>query len=265
MNILPALGVPSGMNLLRPACLAVLLPLVAFAGPGHDPRGGPRVILYEHAGFQGGAIVLRPGDSLENLARREFDNGRRANDRISSIRVEGGAEVTVFTDAKFRGDALRVADDVRDLAPGDRGRARFNDRISSLRVTFARDERPAPGRPEPRPRPVDAETIVRRAYLDVLEREPDPDGLRHYRTLIIERGWTELRLRQELRASEEYRGPYMTARLNRLYREVLGRDVDERGFDHYRNKIIEHGWTDHDIRRDLLASAEYRNRPVAPR
>ena len=254
------------MNLrVLPALLA--LPLAALANHGDDfGRGrGPRVILYEHPNFQGGAIVLHPGEEVENLARWDFDNGRRANDRISSIRVEGGAEVTVYTDSRFRGEALRVNDDIRDLGRGDRRGPRFDDMISSVRVRFDRDPGPDAGRPRPdRPLPppvVDYEKAIRRAYQDVLERNPDEAGLRYYRSMMIERGWSEQQVRDHLRRSDEYRGPYMTKRLNRVYREILGRDVDPRGFDHYRNKIIEHGWSDDDIRRDLRNSAEYRNRP----
>jgi hypothetical protein len=263
------------MNLSRPlAALVALLPL--FAGAGHPEdswreRGGPRVILYEHPNFQGGAVVLRPGDQVENFARWDFDNGRRANDRVSSIRVEGGAELMLFADANFRGEALRVTSDIRDLSRGDRGGVRFDDRASSVRVALAggrdrggtgdRGPRPAPERPRPTPpAEVDYEKVIRRAYHDVLERDADVAGLRHYRSLMIERRWTEVQVRDHLRQSEEYRGPLMTRRLNRIYQDVLGRDVDPRGFDHYRNKLIEHAWSDEDIRRDLRGSAEYRNR-----
>lgn len=253
------------MNLRRALPLLAVLPALALAQP-RDLHRGPRVVLFEHPNFQGGAIVLYPGQSVENLARWDFDDGRRANDRITSILVEGGAEVTVFVDAHFRGEALRLTQDARDLSRGDPGLVRFNDQISSLRVDFRR----GPGRPPgdrpgdgDRPPGVDPEKIVRRSFQDVLERAPTDADMRRYRSLIIERGYDEKRIREELRRSDEYRGPYMTARLNRVYREVLGRDVDPRGFEHYRNKIIEHGWNDDDIRRDLRASAEYRNRPRA--
>jgi len=250
------------MNVCRALPLLAVLPALAFAQPRDDHRG-PRVVLYEHPNFQGGAIVLRPGQSVENLAHWDFDNGHRANDRITSIRVDGGAEVTVYIDAKFRGEALRVTDDIRDLSRGDHVIVRFNDQISSLRVDFRRGpDRPPGGGPRPVPTPgIEPEKIVRRAFQDVLEREPTDADMRRYRSLIIERGYDEKRVREELRRSDEYRGPYMTARLNRLYREILGRDVDPRGFEDYRNKIIEHGWNDDDIRRSLRNSAEYRNRP----
>ncbi len=50
-----------------------------------------------------------------------------------------------------------------------------------------------------------AERIVCRAYLDVLGREVDPEGLRHFRTNLLEKNWTEVDVRDALRNSEEYR------------------------------------------------------------
>lgn len=245
-------------------CLAVL-PALAFAQP-RDAHRGPRVVLFEHPNFRGGAIVLYPGEDVYNLARRDFDNGRRADDRISSILVEGGAEVTIYADPRYRGDSLRVTDDLRDLSRGDHRFVRFNDQISSVRVGLRRlPDRPPGGdhgghHDGPPPARIDPEKIIRRAYQDILEREPDPSGLRHFRSMIIDRGWSENQVRDALRASDEYRVTYMTARLNRLYREILGRDVDPSGFEHYRHQIISRGWSDDDVRRDLRNSAEYRNR-----
>ncbi len=243
--------------------LLAVLPALAFAQP-RDDRRGARVVLFEHPNFQGGAIALYPGQSAENLARWDFDDGRRSNDRITSIRIEGDAEVMVYTDANFRGEALRVTNDIRDLSRGDNRFVRFNDRISSIRV----EARRAPDRPPTggnhggnRPPSFEPEKIIRRAYQDILAREPDESGLRHFRSMMIDRGWTEKQVRDSLRASDEYRVTYMTRRLNAVYQDMLGRDVDPRGFEHYRNKIIEHNWSDDDIRRDLRNSDEYRRRP----
>lgn len=243
--------------------LLAVLPALAFAQP-RDDRRGARVVLFGHPNFQGGAIALYPGQSAENLARWDFDDGRRSNDRITSIRIEGDAEVMVYTDANFRGEALRVTNDIRDLSRGDNRFVRFNDRISSIRV----EARRAPDRPPTggnhggnRPPSFEPEKIIRRAYQDILAREPDESGLRHFRSMMIDRGWTEKQVRDSLRASDEYRVTYMTRRLNAVFQDVLGRDVDPRGFEHYRNKIIEHNWSDDDIRRDLRNSDEYRRRP----
>src|SRR5947208_833846 len=76
----------------------------------------PRVTLFEHADFRGGSITLEPGQGVENLSRWNFSNGQNANDRISSILIEGGIEVIVYPDARFRGEPLRLNRDVRDLS-----------------------------------------------------------------------------------------------------------------------------------------------------
>lgn len=249
--------------------LLAILPALALAQP-RDTHRAPRVVLFEHPNFRGGAIVLHPGEDVYNLARRDFDNGRRADDRISSILVEGGAEVTIYADPRYRGDSLQVTNDIRDLSRGDGRIVRFNDQISSVRVGLRRvPDRPPGGghgghHDGDLPPRIDPEKVIRRAYQDILEREPDPSGLRHFRSMIIDRGWSEKQVRDALRASDEYRVTYMTARLNRLYREILGRDVDPSGFEHYRHQVIARGWSDDDIRRDLRNSAEYRNRSRTP-
>jgi hypothetical protein len=55
-------------------------------------------------------------------------------DRISSVRVLGSAEVTVFRDANMRGRSARFIDDVRNL----KGEG-WNDQISSMDVTSGGD------------------------------------------------------------------------------------------------------------------------------
>jgi hypothetical protein len=49
------------------------------------------------------------------------------------------------------------------------------------------------------------ECIIRRAYLDLLGREADARGLAQYRRNLLERGWNEGDMCDDLRRSEEYR------------------------------------------------------------
>ncbi|MDP2137011.1 MAG: DUF4214 domain-containing protein [Candidatus Didemnitutus sp.] len=243
--------------------LGLVLPVALLANHPSGDRDAPRVILYEHPHFGGGSIALRAGESLPNLARATFDNGRRANDRISSVRIEGGADVMLYTDATFQGGELRLSRDVHDLGRGaGRGGSRFSNQVSSVRVEARRNER-GPARPTVVVRPlpaVDVDRLIQRSYRDVLEREPDAVGLRHYRAQIIDRGWSEKQLRDHLRASDEYRGPVVERTITRVYREVLGRAPDRSGLDHYRSQLVWHNWTEADIRKDLLRSNEYRAR-----
>jgi hypothetical protein len=214
-------------------------------------RRGARVILYEDKDYRGDSLVLYPGDSLENLAGLTFGHGARLNDRISSIRVEGGAEVYVHADSRYRGTVMRLTDDVRDLTdrllPGSVS-ASWNDRISSIRVEARR-------RDEPR---VDADAILQRAFLDLLGREPDPAGLGGYRSLIIDQGWTEAMVRDNIRRGDEFRNEGANRIIKRAYLDVLGREPDPQGLRHYRHLLLEKNWTENDVRAELRKSDEFR-------
>jgi len=224
-------------------------------GPDRDRPRGPRIILYEDAGYRGDSLVLYPGDTLENLSGLAFEGGGRLNDRISSIRVEGGAEVYVYTDAYFRGAVMRLTEGVRDLTdrllPGGVS-ASWNDRISSLRVEVRR-------RDEPR---IDPEVVIKRAYRDILGREADPVGLRDYRGLIIDQGWTEAMVRDHIRHGDEFRKEGADRIVQRAYRDVLGREADPDGLRTYRAKLLEKNWTEGDVRDALRNSEEYRKSAV---
>ena len=107
------------------------------------------------------------------------------------------------------------------------------------------------------------DVIVRRAYQDILGRDPDPEGLRTYRSNIIDRGWTEQDVREALRNSPEYQtGPARTASADRIirraYQDILGREPDPEGFNTYRRNIIERGWDEQDVRTALRRSSERR-------
>lgn len=251
------------MQLGRPLLIPALLVLATTqAQPRHDAeeRGrdrdrhrGPRVIVYQDADYRGDAVVLYPGDALENLSGLSFPNGGKLNDRISSVRVEGGAEVYVFTDARFRGEVMRLAGDVRNLTgrllPGSVS-ASWNDRISSLRVEVRRRDE---SREEPN-------VVIKRAYLDLLGREPDPSGLRSYRGLIIDQGWTERMVRDHIRRSDEFRREGADRIIRRAYLDVLGREPDPSGLKHHRHNLLEKNWTEGDVRDALRQSEEFRQK-----
>jgi TorA maturation chaperone TorD len=107
------------------------------------------------------------------------------------------------------------------------------------------------------------EAIVRRAYQDILGREPDPEGLRTYRSNIIDKGWSEQDVREALRNSPEYAsGAARTASADRIirraYQDILGREPDPSGLETYRRNIIERGWDEQDVRTALRRSEERR-------
>ena len=97
-----------------------------------------------------------------------------------------------YENPDFQGDYFCVrAGDVVESLPRD-----MNDRISSIRVESLggfgrRDDQSGFGA-----RGNQADRIVRRAYQDILNREPDVEGLRVYRSRVIDEGWTEQQVRE---------------------------------------------------------------------
>lgn len=221
-------------------------------GRGQTPAAG--ACFYENPDFQGDYFCVRAGDVVESLPRD-------MNDRISSIRTFGRVEVSVFQDSQFSGRGARF-EDVNDLR-----RQGWNDRISSIRVESLggfgrRDDQSGFGA-----RGNQADRIVRRAYQDILNREPDVEGLRVYRSRVIDEGWTEQQVREALRNSPEYRTNAGGARavtreraaeiVRRAYLSVLNREPDA-GAQGYIDGVMRQGWTEEDVARELRRSPEYR-------
>jgi hypothetical protein len=115
--------------------LSVVATIVTLLGPpaihaqgrgvprwGQDvfPRDG--ACFYQDINFRGQYFCAAVGQDVSGVP---VD----MNDRISSVRLFGRADVTVFRDARFRGASARFGTSVRDLrAEG------WNDRLSSFRV-----------------------------------------------------------------------------------------------------------------------------------
>ena len=97
---------------------------------GHERMPEAGACFFKDINFAGEYFCLRAGEELGTIPRG-------MNDRISSIRVFGGSDVTVFIDRDMRGRSSRFNGDARDLR-----REGWNDLISSIAV----------GRPEFRDR-----------------------------------------------------------------------------------------------------------------
>jgi hypothetical protein len=110
----------------------------------------------------------------------------------------------------------------------------------------------------------EAERMVRRAYLDVLGREPDR-GAEGWVDKVLRDRWTEQDVVRALRDSDEYRrGGRMTRRraeqmVRRAYLDVLGREPDP-GAEGWVDKVLRDRWTEQDVVRALRDSDEYRRR-----
>jgi len=218
-------------------------------GRGGLPRDG--VCFYQDPNYRGDYFCVRSGEDLRSLPSD-------MNDRISSMRVFGRAEVTVYKDHNFRGRSARFDGDVHDFRLDI-----WNDRISSVQV------RSGPGRGDNggfgRRSSEDPDRMVRRAYRDILDREPDSAGMRLYRSRIIDDGWSEAQVREALRSSPEYRTRNTMTRaraeeiVRSAYLSVLRREPDA-GSSGYVNRVLRDHWTQQDVERELRRSPEYRNR-----
>ena len=253
------------MKSLTALLLSLAALLLAARADDHrdydDHNHGPgRVILFQHANYEGGALVVYPGDELETFSGKTFDNGAKLNDGVSSIRIEGRAEILLYSDSNFRGDALRLTESVGDLSrrsvSGSAG-ATWNDRISSMKM--AHNNGSGGGRPGNRP-PVDPEKDIRRAFDDLLGRAPTDSELREFRARFVDSGWDERMLRDHFRTDPNYRNDVANHVIRRAYLDVLGREPDPSGLYSYRKKVLDKNWTENDVREDLRKSGEYRNK-----
>lgn len=91
-------------------------------GIGYEPREG--VCLYADENYRGESFCLNAGESQHNV-------GRRYNDRFSSLRLFGGARITVYDDADYGGGQRTFTANVPNLRD-------WNDRITSFQVQGSR-------------------------------------------------------------------------------------------------------------------------------
>lgn len=129
------------------------------------------------------------------------------------------------------------------------------------------------------------EAVIRRAYRDFHRREPDTDGMRHYRRLMIDDGWSAGRVRQSIahdarasrpddrgerdrskhrdedrrhtREHDEREAHSWDAIIDRAYDDLLERKPDPVGRDRYR-RLLQQGRSEAEIRAQIKESVEYR-------
>jgi uncharacterized protein YnzC (UPF0291/DUF896 family) len=242
---------------------------------GRGPFPGSGACFFRNADFGGEYFCVPAG---ENVGRVPDD----MNDEISSIRVFGRASVIVFRDIRFGGDSVRFDHSVRNLRE-----EHWNDRISSMRVDLGaregdfrdrrdgdfRDRRDGDFRDrrddDRRDRRGEGETarareIVRRAYLSVFKREPEP-GAEGWVNNVIQFNWTQDDLERELRKSPEYRDKFTLTRpkaqeiVRRAYLNVFKREPDP-GAAGWVDNVLRNNWTQDDLERELKKSPEYQQK-----
>jgi len=159
----------------------------------------------------------------------------------------------------------RAFEDVLDRKPTERERRRYRELMEDEGWTerdVREDLREGGGARRSR-RSEDPDKLIRRAYEDILAREPDRDGLRLYRSRMIDDDWTEEDVREALRKSPEYakhRRERAEKIVRRAYEDVLGREPDAKGLTSYRAKILDQGWDERQVREALERSPEYRRK-----
>ena len=211
------------------------------------PRSG--ACFYRDANFEGDYFCAGAGEGIPVMPRG-------MNDQISSVRIYGDVEVRLYQDGEFRGRSQSVTRSVRNLK--DEG---WNDRLSSAQVEGRRGGNGNNGGGARQ----DYDRIVRRAYQDILKRDPDSDGLRIYRSHMIDDNWSEAQVREALRNSREFRELNSMTRekaeeiVRRAYRSVLNRDPDPASRT-YVDKVLRDRWTEQDVVAELRKSPEYRNK-----
>jgi len=241
--------------------LSVLLVAAAVSGFGQPPPPPPgRVLLFPDPNFRGAPLEVAAGESLTNLHTHRQQNGRRWNDSISSLKIEGPVRLILFGDANFKGERLelrRTQADLTNQPHGESGLESWDDRISSLRVEWIGD---VPQGPQPHFRNQrEADRAIRAAFQDLLGREPDHEGLQNYRRRLLDQGWSDARLRTELRNSTEFKTRDFDPIVRKIFQEVLGRDADPSGLSTYRARLRE-GWSENDLRSELKRSDEAKDR-----
>jgi hypothetical protein len=229
----------------------ILVAASATAQPRWGRPSAPRsgACFYRDANFEGDYFCAGAGESIPVMP-----NGM--NDQVSSVRIYGDVEVRLYQDGQFRGRSQSVTRSIRNLK--DEG---WNDRLSSAQVRGGRDGGGNYGGGARQ----DYDRIVRRAYQDILKREPDSEGLRIYRSHMIDDNWSEAQVREALRNSREFRELNSMTKekaeeiVRRAYRSVLNRDPDPASRT-YVDKVLHDRWTEQDVANELRKSPEYRNK-----
>lgn len=225
-------------------------------------QGVATVVAFADAGFRGER--LESSSSLADLvAERRRANGATWDHAVSSLRVvparSGPFEAAPHYDQRTAENIVRRA--YRDILvrnPDADGLRDYRQKLMDGRLTEASlraslqesAERDA----------LHFDDVITRAYREILHRDPDPDGLKHYHQLMAEKGWTEPQLRADLLRSSEQNEQAIRTLVIRAYRDILGRDPDPDGYAHYAQLVRDSGWTDRQVRDALLRSNEYRQK-----
>jgi hypothetical protein len=168
------------------------------------PEREAGAVLYSAPNFVGETLWLEAGTTIEDLRDLTFESGRKVNDKVSSIRLEGGVRVTLFADPRFTGDRVELtesAPDLRQLPRSPGRRESWDDCITAVRVSRGGGNRPDGDRDKDR----EIEQLITRIYREVLHRPPTPEELLIFDRKYREHRWNERQLRDAIREHNEDR------------------------------------------------------------
>ena len=199
------------------------------------------------------AAQSQSASSVDRMIERAFDDvlGRRPDSREIRLYRTRVYEDD-WTDRDIRNELRRQRDD-RDRNGNGNGYG-GNGGYGNGGRPDNDDRRPSSG---------DVDRIITRAYQDILDRDPDPQGLREYRRRMLDDGWSERQVRDALRRSNEkaeLSDAQIDQMITRAYRDVLGRAPDAGGLSDFRRQVKTKGWTEADVRTALRDSPEYREK-----
>lgn len=225
-------------------------------------EGPVRVLAFRNADFHSDSIWLN-GD-VRDLGAFVIGNDPREtwSRNVSAVQVQGvGRDVVVFARWNSR-DAERVVRAAyRDILGRDADGPGLRLYVSRLvDAGWSDDQLRDSLRRSDEFRNRDLDAIIRRAYHDLLGREPDASGVASYKR-SLGRGMTEAEMREDLRRSREGAEKQISMAITRAYREILRRDPDAEGMKAYTELMQRQGWTEDDVRKGLRKSDEFRKLP----
>lgn len=137
-------------------------------------------------------------------------------------------------------------------------------------LAAARAQANAPGRlPAQRPAfcglsPA-AEQLISERFQHWLGRQPGEAEQEKFVHLFLLEGWLRSHLDGHLQQTPEYRERLVSQQVHQAYRALLGRAPDPEGYRHYRQRMLEVGWSLSRVEQDIRRSREFRQRAASLR
>jgi len=82
---------------------------------GYYESGPPMVTIYDQPYYRGNSVSLEPDEAIAFLSSIARGNDGTWDDKIASVRIQGGAALYVYSDSDFYGDASIIDDSIGDL------------------------------------------------------------------------------------------------------------------------------------------------------